>query len=48
MKKFLKLNVNMDIARKNVKLAELNIKNATASLNTYIYIWLNKIKMFVF
>ena len=34
LKKFTKLNMNMDAAIKKVKLAELNINVATAFLNT--------------
>ena len=33
-KEFIKLNVNMDIITKNVKLAELNTKITSAFLNT--------------
>ena len=34
LKEFIKLNVNRNTMRKNVKLAELNINNATSFLNT--------------
>ena len=34
LKEFIKLNVNRNMMRKNVKLAELNINNATSFLNT--------------
>ena len=33
LKEFIKLNLNMDTVIKNVKLAELNKKNTSASLN---------------
>ena len=34
LKEFIKLNVNTDTMIKNVKIAELNVNIATASLNT--------------
>ena len=47
LKKFIKLNGNMDTMKKKLKLLELHIKYATAFLNTQTLKMINRIKMFI-
>ena len=47
LKKFVKLNVNLDMKIKNEKLVELSISIATVFLNMQTLRWFNKIQMFV-